>query len=217
MRRLAKNPEPVAEPGRSARKRQAITEAGTALFLSSGYQGTSMDQIAARAGVSKQTVYKNFDDKQELFTQIVLSTLDQANTSFFEELAALPDTGDLEKDLVELATGYLGIVTQEPIVQLRRLVIGEANRLPELARTFYEHAPARTLAAIADSFARLADRGLLELDDPAFAAEHFAALIVSRPIDQALFCGGRHALVAADPTAYAKAGVRVFLAGYRRE
>jgi len=216
MSRPTRNPEPVAEPGRSARKRQAIMDAGTALFLSSGYQGTSMDQIAAQAGVSKQTVYKNFNDKQELFTQIVLSTLAQATTPFFEKLATLPDTHNLERDLIELATRYLRTVTREPVVQLRRLVIGEANRLPELARTFYEQAPARTLAAIADGFARLADRGLLDLDDPGFAAEHFAALVVSRPIDQALFCGGKHAASAADPTAYAKAGVRVFLAGYQR-
>lgn len=216
MTQPIKPAEPVAGAGRSARKRQAIMDAATALFLSGGYQGTSMDQIAATAAVSKQTVYKNFADKHELFTEIVMSTLAEANTSFFNELAALPDTDNLEDDLVELATGYLATVTHEPIVQLRRLVIGEASRLPELAETFYEQAPARTLTAIADCFTRLTDRGLLDAEDPALAAEHFASLIVGRPIDHALFCGGKHAFAAVDPTSYAHAGVRVFLAGYRK-
>src|ERR1039457_5591327 len=54
------------------RKRSAIMAAATALFLRNGYQGTSMDEIAALAAVSKQTVYKNFADKERLFTDIVL-------------------------------------------------------------------------------------------------------------------------------------------------
>jgi AcrR family transcriptional regulator len=54
--------------GRSARKRQTIIDAAAALFLEHGYQGTSMDDIAALAAVSKQTVYKNFADKQQLFS-----------------------------------------------------------------------------------------------------------------------------------------------------
>src|SRR5437868_81719 len=59
---------PREDPGRSARKRRAIMEAATTLFLRNGYQGTSMDDIAAAAAVSKQTVYKNFGDKGRLFT-----------------------------------------------------------------------------------------------------------------------------------------------------
>ena len=63
-------------PGRSARKRQTILSAGRELFLSNGYQGTSMDQIAATAAVSKQTVYKHFGEKQELLFAIVTNALD---------------------------------------------------------------------------------------------------------------------------------------------
>ena len=62
----------AAETGRSARKRQAIMEAATALFLRDGYRNTSMDQVAADAAVSKQTVYKQFADKEQLFRDIVL-------------------------------------------------------------------------------------------------------------------------------------------------
>ena len=62
--------------GRSARKRQTILSAGRDLFLSNGYQGTSVDQIAASAEVSKQTVYKHFGDKHELLLAIVNHALE---------------------------------------------------------------------------------------------------------------------------------------------
>src|SRR5262249_49212382 len=62
---------------RSGRKRRAIMDAATTLFLRQGYPGTSMDQIAARAGVSKQTVYKHFADKERLFVEIVVAIVDE--------------------------------------------------------------------------------------------------------------------------------------------
>ena len=59
----------------STRKRKAIVEAATTTFLENGYLGTSMDEIAALAGVSKQTVYKHFADKEGLFSEVVTSTV----------------------------------------------------------------------------------------------------------------------------------------------
>jgi TetR/AcrR family transcriptional repressor of mexJK operon len=201
--------------GRSARKRQTILSAGRDLFLSNGYQGTSVDQIAASAEVSKQTVYKHFGDKHELLLAIVTNALESTVTPFLERIRALADTADLESDLTALAADYLRAVLQEPVVQLRRLVIGEANRVPELAKLYYDQAPARTLAAFAGCFSVLHDRGLLRVPEPADAAEHFAFLVVGRCIDQALFCGGPDVLASVDVGSHVRAGVRVFLAAYR--
>jgi TetR/AcrR family transcriptional repressor of mexJK operon len=205
----------TALPARSARKRQTILSAGRQLFLSNGYQGTSMDQVAATAAVSKQTVYKHFGEKRELVFTIVTDALDSAAGAIRERITALPDTADLEADLIALACDYLRAVLDERVVQLRRLVIGEANRLPELARLYYEHAPLRTLSALADVFARLHAGGLLNAPEPSIAAEHFAFLIVGRPIDQALFDGAPNVMAEIDVDAYARAGVAVFLAAYR--
>ncbi len=152
--------------GRSARKRLTILSAGRDLFLSNGYQGTSVDQIAASAEVSKQTVYKHFGDKQELLLAIVTTALESTVTPFLGRIAALADTTDLEMDLTALAGDYLRAVLQEPVVQLRRLVVGEANRVPALAQLYYEQAPARTLAAFADCFGRLHDRGYCMCPNP---------------------------------------------------
>jgi TetR/AcrR family transcriptional repressor of mexJK operon len=205
----------TALPGRSVRKRQTILSAGQQLFLSNGYQGTSMDQVAANAAVSKQTVYRHFGEKRELLFAIVTDALDTAAGTVRDRIAALPDSAELEADLVALAGDYLRTVLDERVVQLRRLVIGEANRLPELAHLYYEHAPVRTLTMLADAFARLNDRGLLDAPEPSLAAEHFAFLIVGRPIDQALFDGAPNVMAEFDVDAYARAGVAVFLAAYR--
>ncbi|HKP39747.1 TetR/AcrR family transcriptional regulator [Mycobacterium sp.] len=205
--------EPVL--GRSALKRQTILSAGRDLFLSNGYQGTSVDQIAASAEVSKQTVYKHFGDKQELLLAIVNGALETTVTPFLGRIAALAKTTDLQADLTDLAADYLRAVLQEPVVQLRRLVVGEANRVPALAQQYYEQAPARTLAALAECFSALHDRGLLDVPQPTLAAEHFAFLIVGRCIDQGLFCGGPQVLSSVDVDGYVSAGVRVFLAAYQ--
>jgi TetR/AcrR family transcriptional repressor of mexJK operon len=207
----------MTEPmlGRSARKRLTILSAGRDLFLTNGYQGTSVDQIAASAEVSKQTVYKHFGDKHELLLAIVDNALERTVAPFLERIRALADTADLEADLTALAADYLRAVLQEPVVQLRRLVVGEANRVPELAQLYYDQAPARTLAAFADCFSALHDRGLLHVPEPAVAAEHFAFLIVGRSIDQALFYGGPQVLAGVDIDGCTRSGVGVFLAGYR--
>jgi TetR/AcrR family transcriptional repressor of mexJK operon len=204
------------EEGRSARKRRAIMEAATELFLRNGYQGTSMDEIAAVAAVSKQTVYKNFTDKQQLFSDIMLGSASRVGVFIDAMTATLVDTDDLDKDVGELARRYITTVIQPGVLQLRRLLIGESGRFPEVARTYHQQAPERTIAALASCFQRLAERGLLRLDDPLLAARHFAWLVLSIPLDKAMFYGNDEPFDLADLHHFADEGVRVFLAAYRR-
>ena len=203
----------IGDGNRSARKRSAIIEAATELFLRHGYLGTSMDQIAALAAVSKPTVYNHFPDKEQLFTEIVLGALDRSGDPFRAELAALAETDDLEEDLRQVAAHYLATVMQPVVLQLRRLVIGASHQLPGLARAYYDRGPERTIVALAACFARLASRGLLTADDPGFAASHFAFLVLGRALDKSLFCGDQP-FSAAEFAAQADAGVTAFLAAY---
>ena len=191
-----------------------IREAATTLFLRRGYLGTSMEEIATLAGVSKQTVYTHFADKEQLFTDLIRGATDRVDDFLQHATALLPGTDDLETDLRELARRYLAQVLHPELLQLRRLVIGEAGRFPDLARTYYEQAPARTLAGLASCFLRLAERGLLRIDDPALAAGSFAYLVLGRPLDRAMFCGVDEALSPADRERQADEAVRVFLAAY---
>ena len=150
----------------STRKRTAIVDAATITFLHKGYLGTSMDEIAALAGVSKQTVYKHFADKERLFSEVVVSTVNEASDPVHAEVLQLRDSGDLEADLRDLARRQLTLVLQPKLMQLRRLVIAESPRFPELGRTFYEQGPGRTITALAATFERLAARGLLASTTP---------------------------------------------------
>jgi TetR/AcrR family transcriptional repressor of mexJK operon len=173
-----------------------------------------MDEIAARAAVSKQTVYKHFDDKEGLFSEIVSITVDEVSETVHNEVIALEDSGDLEADLGDMARRQLAAVMQPRLLALRRLVIGEAGRFPELGRTFYERGPGRTVAALAATFERLAARGLLSVDDPLLAAEHFNWLIMSTALNEAMLLGRDAPPAPAELTRYADSGVRVFLAAY---
>ncbi len=205
--------EAQGEP-RSVRKRRAILEAAATLFLADGYRGTSMDEIAALAGVSKQTVYKHFDDKERLFVEIVTTTVDEISDAVHEEVLALRDSGDVEADLRDLARRQLRSVMQPRLLALRRLVIGEAGRFPELGRAFYERGPGRTIEALAAAFDGLVERGALELDDSSLAASHFNWLIMSAPINEAMLLGRDEAPSPAAIRRHADGGVRAFLAAY---
>jgi TetR/AcrR family transcriptional repressor of mexJK operon len=202
------------QEGRSARKRRAILEAATEAFLRNGYRGTSMDEIAEAAAVSKQTVYKHFADKKRLFFEIVSSAVDEVSDPVHELVVNLQDSGDVEADLRDLARRQLAMVMQPRLMQLRRLVIAEAGRFPELGRTFHERGPGRTMDALATAFERLAERGALQLDDAQLAAAQFNWLVMSIPLNQAMFFGDDAAPAPAELDRYADAGVRVFLAAH---
>ncbi|HEX5825191.1 MAG TPA: TetR/AcrR family transcriptional regulator [Candidatus Limnocylindrales bacterium] len=210
-------PEPAANDNRrSARKREAILAAATTTFFRKGYLGTSMDEIAALAAVSKQTVYKHFADKERLFTEIVVGTVTEASGPVALAVLDLRESVDLETDLRDLARRQLAIVMTPRLLQLRRLVIGEAGRFPELGRTFYERGPERTIEALATAFRRLARRGMLRAADPRLAAAHFNWLVMSIPLNQAMFLGDDEPATAVELDRYADAGVRAFLAAYGR-
>src|SRR5690242_12330426 len=98
------------EEGRSARKRRLIMEAAATLFLRNGYQGTSMDEIAALAAVSKQTVYKHFVDKERLFHDIIMGVAGTVEQFLQSVSDTLRDTQDLAADLRALGRQYIQVV-----------------------------------------------------------------------------------------------------------
>ena len=199
---------------RTDRKRAAILDAATEIFLHQGYLGTSMDEVAARAAVSKQTVYKQFASKEALFVAIVLSMTGAAGDVVQREIADLGELDDPEKQLLAYAERQLLVVLTPRLMQLRRLVIGEAGRFPELGRVLQESGPGRAVAGLASALARWTDRGLLSIDDPQAAASHLNWLVMGEPVNRAMFLGdaaipGPEAL-----RHHAADGIRVFFAAY---
>jgi TetR/AcrR family transcriptional repressor of mexJK operon len=97
---------------------------------------------------------------------------------------------------------------------LRRLVIGEASRFPELGQTFYDLGPGRTIVALGEAFKQLAADGKLQLADAMLAAQHFNWLVVSIPLNRAMLLADDTTLTTAKLRHFADAGVAVFLAAH---
>jgi TetR/AcrR family transcriptional regulator, mexJK operon transcriptional repressor len=206
--------ETTSDERQSARKRRAILEAATTAFLHKGYLGTSMDEVAALASVSKQTVYKHFAGKEKLFAEMVAETVDEVSDPVHAAALEFDETGDIEVGLRDLARRQLAMVMQPRLLRLRRLVIGEAARFPELGRAFSERGPERTIDTLAPVFERLAKQGVLDVDDARLAAAHFNWLVMSVPLNQAMLRGTDEPASPEELNRYADAGVRVFVRAY---
>jgi AcrR family transcriptional regulator len=200
--------------GRTARKRATILEVATDLFLRRGFLATSMDEVAALAGVSKQTVYKQFASKEALFLGIAQSMTGAASDRVQVEM---PDPGDAQgvaAALSEHADRLMTIALAPRLLQLRRMVIGEATRFPDLGRALYEGGPGRAIAGLAAMLDRWAGYGLLTLDDPMAAATQFNWLIMGEPVNRAMFYSDGKPMTKAQRAAHVASAVRVFLAAY---
>lgn len=199
---------------RAAAKRQQIMDAALAVFLENGYVGASMDQVAALAAVSKQTVYKQFKDKEHLFRSIIEDVGDRVDDPFVEISAQVAETDDVERAIHELADRFVTTIMDPRVQQVRRLVIGEAVRFPALGRAYWERGFGRAIATIAGCFARLDERGLLKVEDPMTAANHFAGLLLWIPGNRVMFHGRTDAVSAEELATFAASGARAFLAAY---
>src|ERR1700734_243042 len=115
---------------RSDRKRKALLLAATELFLDKGYDNTSMDDVAAKAAVSKPTVYKYFSDKERLFAEIVRATSGEIDS--LVRLVTEPMVGQtrVESGLIVPARRFITSLMQPRVLRLRRLVIANADRFP---------------------------------------------------------------------------------------
>ncbi len=205
-------PEPTERS--SDRRRREIREAAIDTFLAKGYEGTTMEEIAAKAGVSKQTVYKHFTDKQHLFADIVLSTTDDMSALIGVIAEQLPATEDFSRDLEHLAETFLGALMQPRVLRLRRLVISSADRFPEISTAWYEKGFERVLAALASSFQALVDRRVLIVDDANAAAEHFVGMLFWIPVNKAMFTGDDDYASAHDLIPVARKAAAAFMHAY---
>jgi len=197
------------------RSRTAIVEAARTLFLRNGYAGTTMDEIAALAGIAKRTVYNNFADKEALFRQIMAETIafaEEFARGLRDELIDGTTAANLRATLENLGRRLALAIVRPEVIALRRLLVGEAREFPALAARYFDRAPGQVLEALASGFERLGKSGLLRVADARLAAAQFAYLLVGEPLDRAVLTGTIPSK--ARVIAGAREGVRTFLARY---
>ncbi|MEG0246169.1 MAG: TetR/AcrR family transcriptional regulator [Pseudomonas sp.] len=206
------NDAPIG-PGRpkDLAKREAILEAAKTLFLSLGYANTSMDAVAAAAGVSKLTVYSHFNDKQTLFGSAVMATCQgQLPDLLFE----YPEGAALEDVLLTIARGFQALISSDESVKLSRLIFALGSQDPGFGEYFYEAGPKRVLAGMEALLRGVDQRGLLHIDNPLRAAEHFFCLVKGAP-DYRLLLGCAGPLEGDEAEAHVREVVGVFMRAFR--
>lgn len=162
----------------SVDKRRSILAAAAPVFGEFGYERSSIDAIAAAAGVSKPTIYSHFGSKEQLFRESVADSARTLNADSLTAVHALdmrPATwrSGLEKLAFELS----GCQRSDCASALNRLVNAEVGRDPSVFRTVRAAGYEPIIQALAGRLAMLGNAGLLEVLDPVLAAKQFCALI----------------------------------------
>lgn len=164
---------PVGRP-RDPAKARAILDAGWSLFLERGVEGTSIEAIAAEAGVSKATLYSHFPDRAALFEAAVRREMERIERA--QGLPASDPPAAIGDQLRAFGAGIMGFLASKPAIDFYSAVAGELRRHGPLARTFYDLGPGRTHGNLAALLAAGVRRGELADLDPGEAAEELFGL-----------------------------------------
>lgn len=160
--------------GRSVGRREMLLKASAEVFFEQGYASTSIDAIIERAGGSKRNIYNEFGSKEGLFAAIVRSSADSALSSLSQEQI---EGRGLEETLTAFGQHLMEIYMSPTVVSVYRIAINEANRFPDLARSFYEQGPGRAASQLAEVLEFAAQRGEIEPRDYSRAAGLFVGMI----------------------------------------
>lgn len=198
---------PKRQQNRILRERR-ILDAALVVFSQKGFVNASMDDIAAEAGLTKPTLYQYFPSKDELFTAMMTEERDHMLESF-----EYPSASGMVAELYAFSWHYADVVLRPDMLNLARLIIGEAQRLPDVGRAYQASGPDRVLAGMIAYLERQRAAGLIVFDDAELAAEDLWGLILSAPRNRALHIPD----AVPDRTTierYIRNGLRVFLRAY---
>ncbi len=189
-------------------REKRILDAALKVFAEMGYSGTTMDAVAAEAGLTKPTLYTYFPSKESLFQAMMLGKRDRM-LDVFEH----PSPEGMVQDLYTFAWDYADTVMRPDLLSLARLIIGEVQRFPEIGRAYQASGPDHLLRGIMRYLSARRDEGLLDFEDAELAAQDLWGLILSAPRTQALYMPDS----TPDRTTLARYidnGLRVFLKAY---
>jgi TetR/AcrR family transcriptional regulator, mexJK operon transcriptional repressor len=192
-------------------RRAAFVAAGRDEFFSRGFAGAVMSNVAARVGGSKTTLWSYFPSKEDLFAAVVDDIVEKYGQAL--SVDAVSDE-PIELILHRFGTAMMNTILSEPILNLHRLVTGEAGRFPQLGTLFYERGAKRGKAKLSLFIKRAMDKGELRQGDPDLATRHFAEMCKSGCFQHALL--GMTDTVTPDAIASdISAATAVFMQAYR--
>lgn len=202
----AANAADGSDPG----KRSQILEGARRVFRASGFDGASMGEIAKAAGVSKGTLYVYFQSKEALFTALAIEEKRGLAEALFRLDSADPDVRAVMR---RLGLTFLALMVRPEHVSTVRMVIGVAEKFPELGQAFYDAGPTHGCSRLAAYLDAQVAAGRLAIQDTPLAARHFLDLCQAGALRRLLFAAGP------EPTEEERAylvdeALRVFFAAY---
>lgn len=159
------------------RRKTAFLEAADAVFREKGFAQSTVDDVIARSGGSRQTLYALFGGKEGLFKAIVV----ERSLTIYAGMA----TGDSlkrspEEALLDMGVRYLELMFSPDAIGHYRMVLSEGVRLPEVAEAYWAAGPAHNLDRLSKYLSEQVDKGALRISDPMAAAHHFWGMLQGR-------------------------------------
>lgn len=194
-------------------KAEDILNAASEVFIARGYAAARLDDIAARAGVAKGTLYLYFQSKEDIFQSLVRTAI-VPNLAQLEAVTKAWD-GPVAPLLERFAGIVLGVVGNDRLVAIPRLLLAEAKTFPDLARFYHREVAHRGLGLLTNIIAKGVARGEFRAVDPLHAARLVVAPFLFHALWQSVF--GDFDETPVDPAAFARTHLDVLLHGLRAE
>jgi len=172
LRRSARGRPPAEEV---AIRAERLLDIATEVFLSKGFKGASVSEIARRAGASKQTLYARYPSKAALFAALI----ERKASHLFERIGPLGEGRTLRETLVHYGSELLDLISSDEAHGLHRVVIAECAEFPELGELFWDRGPGKTRALLANYLRTQQKLDNIQCGDPEKAVEIFMGLLLS--------------------------------------
>ena len=202
----------VSETDTSAKRRQ-IMDGAREVFLSGGFDGASMNDIARAAGVSKGTLYVYFDSKEQLFEDLIREDRRQQAERICGGIALSGEPRDV---LYRFGRRLIDVLVRPEHMAHVRAVVAVAGKFPRIGQAFFEAGPMFGVTIVARYLAGEVEKGTLELTDPELAAWQFMELSHASILKRMMF-GLAEDLSAERLDAIVAAGVDTFMRAYGRK
>lgn len=176
-------PDRGPQPKRG-RKYEQVLDGARQVFLSDGFEGGAVDDIAKAAGVSKATIYSYFPDKRLLFVEVARR---QCKLQAEHALSTLDMDTDAPDFLRALAVELIAFITSDFGKSVFRTFVAESDRFPDLGRQFYESGTLVAQNGLVTYLRKAAARGEVRIDDFDLAAQQFYHLCKVDIFERAIF------------------------------
>jgi AcrR family transcriptional regulator len=200
----------TAELVRKGRKFDQVLEGARHVFMSDGFEGASVDEIARVANVSKATLYSYFPDKRLLFMEVAST---ECQRQARDALDSIDMASEPREVLQQTGRHFLGFITSQFGQQIFRICVAESDRFPELGQQFYNSGPAVMRAEMAAYFEQAIARGELQIEDRILAADQFGELCKADIWPRLIF-GMTKSVTAQEIDRVVNGAVETFLARY---